>query len=293
MPGYNADVAAALRTDSPKLLTIRVNGVELAIWDWPGSGPPLLFVHATGFHARCWDQMIRAFPDRRAIAIDLRGHGRSSKPAPPYPWLDFGIDLAAAADNLELTGATGIGHSMGGHTLVAALVQRPATCAKLLLIDPTIFPREYYGLPPGDSSYIARRRNEWSSPEEMYERYRDRPPFSQWRTEVLRDYCEFGLLPKDGGFVLACPPEVEASIYPRCVDPESDLYEVIPSITAPVTVMRAGIQWIPGVFNLNASPTAPDLASRFRQGRDIVLEGRGHYIPMEVPELVVEALNRL
>jgi pimeloyl-ACP methyl ester carboxylesterase len=159
-------------------------------------------------------------------------------------------------------------------------------------VDPTIFPPEYYGQPPGDSSYIARRRNLFASPDEMYQRFRERPPFSQWRADVLHDYCDYGLLPSDGGYVLACPPAVEASIYPLSVDPESNLYSLIPSIEQPVTVMRAGTPWVPGVFNLNASPTAPDLASAFPRGRDIVLEGRGHYIPMEIPEVVVEEIRR-
>ena len=274
-------------------MTLPVNGIELAVWDWPGSGPPLLFAHATGFHARCWDQIVRAFPDRRAIAVDLRGHGRSSKPAPPYYWIDFAADLAAAAESLGIVECIGVGHSMGGHTLAATVARRPETCAKLLLIDPTIFPRKYYGQPAGDSSYIARRRNRFSSPEEMYQRFQDRPPFVTWQPEVLHDYCEYGLLAADDGYVLACPPEVEAAIYPMSVDPGSDIYDLLPLVRQPVTVLRAGIQWVPGVFNLNSSPTAPDLASHFPDGRDIVLEGRGHYIPMEAPQLVVDAIRRV
>lgn len=293
MSGYNAGVAVSPRTDSPSLLTLPVNGIELAVWDWPGSGPPLLFAHATGFHARCWDQIVRAFPERRAIAVDLRGHGRSSKPAPPYRWLDFASDLAALAEQLGIEDSFGIGHSMGGHTLAATVARRPQTCDRLLLIDPTIFPRQYYGQPPGDSSYIARRRNRFGSPDEMYQRFRDRPPFVTWRPEVLRDYCEYGLLPADDGYVLACPPEVEAAIYPMSVDSGSDIYDLLPLVRQPVTVIRAGIPWVPGVFNLNASPTAPDLASHFPNGHDVVLEGRGHYIPMEAPELVADAIRRL
>jgi hypothetical protein len=46
------------------------------------------------------------------------------------------------------------------------------------------------------------------------------------------------------------------------------------------------------VFDLNASPTAPDLAARFPNGRDLLLESHNHYIPMEVPELVVEWIGR-
>lgn len=278
----NADVP------EPQLHKINVRGIELAAWEWPGEGPLLFFVHGTGFHGRVWDTTIRALAGRRVLSFELRGHGRSSKPAPPYPWAEFGHDLAAAAESLGIEGAIGIGHSTGAHALVTATVDRPSTFASLLLIDPTIFPREFYGAYQGDSSFIERRRNLWLSPEEMMERFRSRVPFSLWHADVLRDYCTYGLLPEGDHFMLACPAEIEAAVYREAAVPAADLHGLVPSITQPVTVVRGGIPWAPGVFNLNASPTAPDLASCFPHGRDLLLEGRTHYIPMESPEWVAE-----
>jgi lipase len=279
---------------TPQLLTIHTPGAGLAVWDWPGDNPPLLFAHATGFHGRCWDQIVRQFPGRRCIAPDLRGHGRSSKPAPPYDWRVFGEELAAVAAQLDLKGAVGIGHSMGGHSIVVAASLRRETFASLLLVDPTIFERDYYGLPQHyDMSFIKKRRNLWQSPDEMFERFRGRFPFSGWQPEILHDYCNFGLLLRDDGYVLACPPEIEAAIYARSNAKESDLYGVIPSIAKPVTILRGGHPWNREQFELASSPTAPDLASKFPCARDVFLEGRSHYIPMEAPELVVEEIRRL
>src|SRR5205085_5626900 len=136
----------------PRLTFIPAHHQELAVWDWPGDeasdAPPLLFAHATGFHGRCWDRIIRAFPGRRAIAPDCRGHGRSSKPEPPCLWRDFGRDLAAVAEHLNLRDVIGIGHSMGGHLTVQAAALRPETYRALLLLDPTIYPPEHYGGEP-------------------------------------------------------------------------------------------------------------------------------------------------
>src|SRR5690349_15068194 len=111
------------RADIPTQSHVRVNGVELALFEWPGVGQPLLFVHATSFHARCWDQVIAHLPGRHCYALDLRGHGYSSKPEPPYPWRPFGEDVASLVQSLDLTEVVGIGHSLGGHavTLAAAL----------------------------------------------------------------------------------------------------------------------------------------------------------------------------
>jgi len=276
---------------TPSLEFVTVDGLRIAVWQWPGEDPPLLFVHATGFHARCWDQVIRTFPGRRVVAPDLRGHGRSDKPEPPYHWRWFSRDVAGVAEQLNLRDAIGIGHSMGGHSVVEAAAMLPAAFSRLLLVDPTIFEAAYYAMPARhDASFIQRRRNQWKSWEEMFERFRNRPPFAQWRPEVLRDYCEFGLLPQGEEFILACPPTVEASIYAASNAPEANLYSLIPQIQQPVTVMRADRLWSLESFDLMASPTAPGLAAHFPRGRDLLLEGRNHYIPMETPEVVAQEI---
>lgn len=279
--------------EAPQLQLISVNGQQLAVWDWPGEDPPLVFAHATGFHARCWDCIIRMFPGRHRIALDARGHGRSSKPDPPYRWRDFGKDLAAVAERLHVRHALGIGHSSGGHMTALAAALRPETFAALLLLDPTIYPREEYGTPAPDASFTLRRRAVWNSPDEMFERFRDRHPFSLWQPDILRDYCDFGILPNGSGHVLACPPVVEESIYANSKTPESDVYPEIATIRQPVVVMRAGITRTPDTFDLAASPTAVNLASKFAHGRDIVLPGCSHYIPMELPDRVAEEIRRL
>jgi pimeloyl-ACP methyl ester carboxylesterase len=278
---------------TPELQHIGDPGKELAVWEWPGEDPPFLFAHATGFHGRCWDQIIRLFPERRCLALDARGHGRSSQPELPYHWRIFGRDMAAVAEHLDIRHAIGIGHSSGGHTTVQAAALRPHTYRALLLVDPTIFPPEYYGTEPPDASFTLRRRNEWASADEMFERFHTRAPFARWRPQILRDYCDFGLLPRNGAFVLACPPAVEASIYLMSKDTQSNIYPEIAKLQRPVVVMRAGRERKPGVFDLAASPTAPDLASRFAHGRDLVLPDGTHYIPMEEPDLVAAEIRRL
>ena len=176
---------------------------------------------------------------------------------------------------------------------MCAAAMRPRTYARLLLIDPTIYPEASYGTAPVDASYIAKRKNIFRSAEEMIERYRGRLPFSRWHPQVLRDYCEFGILPRDGEFVLACPPDIEASIYHQAKQPAANLYPEIARIEMPVAVIRAGTARTPGVFDLNTSPTAVDLASHFRHGSDKVYEECSHYIPQEAPTRVAEEIARL
>ncbi len=189
-------------TAQPELIMTPANGVDIAAWVWPGADPPLLFAHATGFHGRAWDVVARQLPGRRRIAVEVRGHGRSSKPEPPYLWRDFGRDIVAVAEALDVRGALGVGHSMGGHSTVCAAALRPETYSALLLIDPTIMPRELYGTAPPDASFIEKRRNVFPSAEAMVERFQNRLPFSRWHPQALRDYCEFGILERGDEFVL-------------------------------------------------------------------------------------------
>jgi lipase len=170
---------------------------------------------------------------------------------------------------------------------------RPETYSSLLLIDPTIMSRELYGTAPPDASYIKKRKNVWKSVDEMIERFQNRLPFSRWQPQVLRDYCEFGILPRGDEFVLACPPEIEASIYHESRVAASNIYPEIARIEMAVTVIRAGTTREPGVFDLSTSPTGPDLATHFRHGRDMVFADCSHYIPMEAPDRVAEQIRLL
>ena len=76
---------------SPKQQTIQFPDVDLCVFEWgrPG-GQQVLLAHATGFHARCWDQVVAKLPpDWQIFAIDMRGHGRSSN-SQPFTWEQFG-----------------------------------------------------------------------------------------------------------------------------------------------------------------------------------------------------------
>jgi pimeloyl-ACP methyl ester carboxylesterase len=78
--------------------------VELAYFEWQrelqGPEATILLVHATGFHSRVWDQVIRRLGKRHVISLDQRGHGRSQKTEITH-WKVFGRDLAAFVRELE------------------------------------------------------------------------------------------------------------------------------------------------------------------------------------------------
>jgi pimeloyl-ACP methyl ester carboxylesterase len=135
----------------PKEQLIRFPDVDLCVFEWgkPG-GQQVLLVHATGFHARCWDQVVAKLPeDWHIFAVDMRGHGRSSN-SEPFTWAQFGDDLIRVSQALGLKDAIGVGHSMGGHCVTHAAGHHAEFFKHLVLVDPVIFS-------PGRLSRTRRR----------------------------------------------------------------------------------------------------------------------------------------
>lgn len=161
------------------------------------------------------------------------------------------------------------------------------------MMDPVIRSKDRYVGPWTQAQFVRKRRNRWTSPEEMFESFASRPPFDAWDRSALRDYCQYGLLPdgEDYGadYILACPPEIEASIYEASPAVESNIYPEIATIAIPVHVVRSGRFQDPANV-MGSSPTAPDLAASFAQGTDICLPEHSHFIPMESPELAAQLI---
>ena len=97
--------------------------------------------------------------------------------------------------------------------------------------------------------------------------------------------------PAGSGFILACPPEVEAAIYTQTAT--STPYQDISRIELPVRIVRARQRPETGTFDMSYSPTAPDLASKFVDATDECLQEYSHYLPMESPELVARYVQSI
>lgn len=270
-------------------IVVPVRGHNFAVWRRPGRDACVVFIHGTGFHGRLWDSVIEHLPGYDCIAIDMRGHGASDKPDPPYEWTDFGLDVKAILYALDITADIGVGHSMGGHSLALASALAPHRFKSLLLIDPIIFKEEIYGDPKTEPHEILKRRNKWLSSEKMFDSFKGRKPFATWQPQVLRDYCQYGLMPDDSGedYILACPPEVEASIYNQAVASSANIYSELKKIEVPVHLLRPLILDAPKKPNL----VQKDLLKYFANAHETLMPEQTHFIPMEVPEKVADIIR--
>lgn len=101
---------------------------------------PVVFVHGMACSADIWDaQLAYAARTRRAIAIDLRGHGTSTPPADDdYSPEACAVDLFAVLEALGLDRIVLVGHSYGACVALAAAAAKPNAIAQLILVDPPI-----------------------------------------------------------------------------------------------------------------------------------------------------------
>ena len=285
---------------------IRVNNVELSYFEWGSDSQfTVLLCHATGFHGRCWDRVVSYLPTHvRVIALEHRGHGRSAKTG-PYDWQTFGEDLVVFVKELDLSDLIAVGHSMGGMTVLYAATKESSRFNDLLLLDPVIMEPGFYQSQTTVQQYadvsehpISRRIDEWASPSAMFKKFASRHPFNLWQPEVLMDYCKYGLEENpqrrdaDSAFHLACPPQVEASIYMH--NNVFDPHTILNDVRQPVTIYRAEQRPKDQTqMDFSKSPTWPLLATKLQNATDVHLPFLSHFIPMQDPFLVATQINSL
>lgn len=79
-----------------------------------GAGPVVVLVHGITESLRTWDPLVDDLAtDHHVVAVDLRGHGHSSR-TPPYDPFTMGTDIHAVLEHAEASDPLLVGHSLGG-----------------------------------------------------------------------------------------------------------------------------------------------------------------------------------
>ena len=132
----NAKGAAVTSTEH----FVNVAGVNIHYLDAPGGEPTLLLLHGLSANAHCFSGLIAAglSPKHRVVAPDLRGRGRTDKPATGYTMSDHAGDVLALMDTLGLDRVVLGGHSFGGYLAIYLAAKYPERIEKLIVIDAAI-----------------------------------------------------------------------------------------------------------------------------------------------------------
>lgn len=114
-----------------------INGVSLH-YEEAGSGEAVVFLHGYTGSTMDWAHQISLLAkDYRIVALDFRGHGRSSDPEgeQDYSIPIFSNDLYELLKMLSLGACCLVGHSMGGFTALQFTLDHPDMVRALVLVD--------------------------------------------------------------------------------------------------------------------------------------------------------------
>jgi pimeloyl-ACP methyl ester carboxylesterase len=111
--------------------------VRLFYTDEGVGDPPILFVHGFSCDSHDWTWQLPHFVStHRVLAVDLRGHGRSSVPVDGYSPEQFAADLAALLEQIGVPPVVAVGHSLGGVIVSALAVEHPDQVRAVVSVDP-------------------------------------------------------------------------------------------------------------------------------------------------------------
>lgn len=262
------------------------DGVELEVHDLGGDGPPLLLVHATGFHGLVWEPLASHLIGFRRWSIDMRAHGDSTAPlGRPLEWDGFADDVLAVVDALGLERPFAVGHSKGGAALLLAEQRRPGTFRSLYCWEPVVMPPEIaLGHQPDNplSNGARRRRPTFASHDEAFENYSAKPPFNGLDAAALRAYVDHGFAAADDGTVtLKCRPENEADVYAHGTAHQA--FRSLDLVRCPVTIALGVEDTVPAIFGRPIADALP--AGRIESHPEL-----GHFGPLENPRMVAASI---
>ena len=111
-------------------------GVSLYAQD-VGTGPPVVLIAGFGLSHEVWDGEVRELvaAGHRAVCVDLRGTGRSDKPAGGYDVARLAADLEAALAVLDLRDVTLVGWSFGGQISLQLAAHATDRVSRLVLLS--------------------------------------------------------------------------------------------------------------------------------------------------------------
>ena len=99
------------------------------------NAPALVFLHGNGENLHIFDRQISYFsPYYRTIAVDTRGHGKSSRGTKPFNFHTFAADLAGLLDALRIDRAHIVGFSDGAITALHTALIAPERIASMVLL---------------------------------------------------------------------------------------------------------------------------------------------------------------
>lgn len=234
------------------------------------------------------------------VVFDMRNHGAN----PPagfdgHNYMAMARDISQVVDAVEAqlgpAPKVGVFHSMSARAAMKQAIDIGWIWDALVLYDPPNVPPKTHTLYPRMRTFemrlvefAANRQERFSSPRELATYYSEARAHQGW-VEGAHDLMARSVLRRDedcGDWVLACPPEYEASIYLAALT--IDLWPTASAFGGPVKLIGADPELEKG------PPTGPaNRALGQEGGYDYeAIAGAGHMLQLERPQACIDALLR-
>mmetsp|Transcript_84652 Transcript_84652/g.262037 ORF Transcript_84652/g.262037 Transcript_84652/m.262037 type:complete len:345 (+) Transcript_84652:50-1084(+) len=287
-------------------------GVRHGLVEWERDGPLVLFLHANSLCAGAWAPVVAHLPGVHAVACDQRAHGNSDAPVGPgaYSWRTIGEDFVriveAVTQRCGRPPAACVTHSFAGDCALLALAERPLQVGRMILLDPVLADAEGAGqgaerLAKGTRRLGEREAAGFDSAEAVGDSL-ERLLRASLAREALHPaaksaFAQFGSYLDSGGrWRLKCLRDNEAAIYANRVALADHLADK--RVQTEVRLVFAGKRR--GKPELHEAAYRRDwgeatrVVERCGAGSAVQqLDGVGHFLVLEAPELVAETLREL
>jgi pimeloyl-ACP methyl ester carboxylesterase len=265
----------------PQTFRQNLGDTELVSLRYEGEGPPLVFLHATGFMPWLWHPIARELAgDYRIFAPYFCAHRNADPENGGVDWRTLAEDLAIFCERLHLEKPFLVGHSMGATVAVIANALYGIPAAGMVLIEPIFIPPELYRIRISVeqhplASKAIQRTNFWRNRDEAMTYLRSRPLFQSWDEEILELYLLHGISGGEEGLRLTCSPRREAALYLGGM--QYDPWPLLSRVSSPALILE-------GEKSENRSFIDLDrVRSLIPGGAHHLVGGAGHLIPMEQP----------
>jgi 3-oxoadipate enol-lactonase len=103
-----------------------------------GEGPWLTLVHSLASDLTLLDAQAAMLKKYfKVLQIDIRGHGKSPAPPPPYTMPDLAEDVQGVFEQLGITQTTWVGVSLGGMMGLTHAIRHPGVITRMVVADTT------------------------------------------------------------------------------------------------------------------------------------------------------------
>lgn len=300
-------------TTSPSLDWIderETGGIRHRLISWHGDGPLVLLVHAASLCAGAWAPVASRL-SARVVAYDQRGHGDADAPSgtEAYRWSLFGDDFArvvrAVTERFGRPPDVCVTHSFAGDCAVLAMAEQSIGVGKMILLDPVLADAEgatvgAERLAKGTLRLEEREAEGFESREAVGEGLE-----RVLRAQLARDgldadaktaFAEYGSAPDERGrFRLKCRRENEAEVYRNRVAIADHLADK--SVDADVRLVfsskRRAKPEDQEVAYARDWKVAEGVVGRCRTGEIRRLDGVGHFLVLEAPDVVADTIRQL